>query len=63
MEDLLHVIILFKFVDQAQDLGCLVLGEFDRHGADVLVLRRQRGNAALFESLLKLAKVIEGAAN
>src|SRR3979490_2261604 len=63
MKDLLHIIVLFEFVDQPQDLGRLILGQFDRQDADVLVLGGQRRNAALFESLLQLAKIIEGAAN
>src|ERR1700716_4345339 len=52
MEDLVHIIVLFDFVDQPQDLGRLILGQFDRQDTDLLVLGRQGRNAALFESLL-----------
>src|SRR6202044_1536021 len=63
VEDLLDVIVLFELVDQAQGLGRLVLGQFGGHRADVLMLGRQRGDAPLFQSLLQLAEIIEGAAD
>src|SRR6266404_6483175 len=63
VEDLLHVVVLLEFVDQAQNLGCFGLGKLDRHGADVLVLGGERRNAPPFESFLQPAEIIEGAAN
>ena len=38
MKHLLHIIILFEFVDEPEDLRRLSLGKLDRHRANVLML-------------------------
>ena len=56
MKDLLYVIVLFQFVDQRQHLGCLILGQFNRDGAYVFMLSRQRRNTPRFERFPRLGR-------
>src|SRR5262245_57338873 len=63
VEDLLHVVVLHKTIDQSEHVRRLVLGQLGRHGADVLVLGGQWSDAARFERLLQPAEVGEPAAD
>src|ERR1700681_67029 len=63
VEHLLHVLVLLEAIDHRQDLGGLLLRQLRRHGADVLVLRRQRRETARFQCLLQPAEIGKGSAD
>src|SRR5450432_3916777 len=63
VENLLHVIVLLKLVDDGKHFGGLGLGQLARHGADVLMLGRNRRDASSLQCLLQVAEVGERAAD
>src|SRR5881398_789781 len=63
VKHLLNVLVLLQTVDHREDLGRLLLRQLARHGADVLMLGRQRCEAARFQRLLQPAEIGEGTAD
>src|SRR3984893_15654304 len=63
VKHVLNVVILLQPVDHGENLGRLVLRQLGRHAAQVLVLGRQRREAARFQRLLQPAEIGEGTAD